>query len=153
MIHPLIYAILISLTPGVEARGAIPLAYYYGFKGVDTLILIYIFSSLPSIPVVYGLNIIENILVSKYEFFRKLYSRVLKYVRSRAENVLKYRLVYVGLALFVAVPLPGTGVWTASLIAHVFNMDRFKSIIAILTGNLIACTIIYMLVVFASILI
>jgi len=153
MIHPLIYAILLSLTPGVEARGAIPLAYYYGFKGVDTLILIYLFSSLPSIPVIYGLAIIEDLLVNKYDLFKKLYTRVLMYIRSRAENVLKYRIVYIGLALFVAIPLPGTGVWTGSLIAHVFKMDRLKSIISILTGNLIACITVYILVVFVSILV
>lgn len=45
------------------------------------------------------------------------------------------------LSIFVAIPLPGTGVWTGSAIASLFNMPRLKSAIAILLGNLIACAI------------
>lgn len=47
----------------------------------------------------------------------------------------------IGLCVFVAVPLPGTGIWTGSAIASLFNMPRLKSAIAILIGNLIACGI------------
>ena len=46
-----------------------------------------------------------------------------------------------GLYLFVALPLPGTGVWTGSAIATLFNMPRGKSAAAILLGNATACLI------------
>lgn len=45
----------------------------------------------------------------------------------------------IGLCIFVAIPLPGTGVWTGSAIASLFNMPRLKSALAILLGNIIAC--------------
>lgn len=46
-----------------------------------------------------------------------------------------------GLYVFVALPLPGTGVWTGSAIATLFEMPRLKSGIAILLGNATACAI------------
>ena len=50
-----------------------------------------------------------------------------------------------GLFLFVAIPLPGTGVWTGSLIAALMNM-RFKlAFPAIVCGNLVAGVVIMLL--------
>ena len=50
-------------------------------------------------------------------------------------------LELIALYVFVAVPLPGTGVWTGSAIATLFEMPRGKSAIAILLGNDTACLI------------
>ena len=46
-----------------------------------------------------------------------------------------------GVYVFVALPLPGTGVWTGSAIATLFNMPRGKAAAAILLGNVTACLI------------
>lgn len=46
-----------------------------------------------------------------------------------------------GLVLFVGIPLPGTGAWTGSLVASVFNMDLKKSIVAIFLGIILAFVI------------
>ena len=45
------------------------------------------------------------------------------------------------LYLFVAIPLPGTGVWTGSAIATLFEMPRGKAAAVILLGNATACLI------------
>lgn len=47
----------------------------------------------------------------------------------------------IGLYIFVALPLPGTGCWTGSAIATLFEMPRLKSAIVILLGNITACAI------------
>ena len=47
----------------------------------------------------------------------------------------------IGLYIFVALPLPGTGCWTGSAIATLFEMPRLKSAIVILLGNFTACAI------------
>ena len=47
----------------------------------------------------------------------------------------------IGLFLFVAAPLPGTGVWMGSAIATLFDMPRGKSAAVILLGNAVACLI------------
>lgn len=46
-----------------------------------------------------------------------------------------------GLALFVGIPLPGTGAWTGSLVAAVFDMDLKKASISILIGVALAAVI------------
>lgn len=40
--------------------------------------------------------------------------------------------------LFVAVPLPGTGVWSGALLANLLDLRFSQSSIAIIVGNLIA---------------
>ena len=45
---------------------------------------------------------------------------------------------YLGLFLFVAIPLPGTGAWTGSLIAVLFGMKPKKSLLFIFLGVLTA---------------
>ena len=47
----------------------------------------------------------------------------------------------IGLYLFVALPVPGTGVWMGSAIATLFEMPLMKSAITILLGNMTACLI------------
>ena len=50
-------------------------------------------------------------------------------------------IAYLGLVLFVGIPLPGTGAWTGSLIASVLEMDKKKSFLAILVGVIMASII------------
>jgi uncharacterized membrane protein len=45
------------------------------------------------------------------------------------------------LYIFVALPLPGTGVWTGSAVATLFGMPRGKAALVILLGNATACLI------------
>ena len=54
---------------------------------------------------------------------------------------------YLGVVLFVGIPIPGTGAWTGSLIASVLELDRKKTFVAVLIGILLA-SIIMMLVSF-----
>ena len=54
----------------------------------------------------------------------------------KGRKVTKYR--YLGLAIFVAIPLPGTGGWTGALVAAFLDMRLRKAIPAIFIGVLIA---------------
>lgn len=49
---------------------------------------------------------------------------------------------FIGLMLFVGIPLPGTGAWTGSLIAALLDMDIKKAVIAELLGVAIATVIV-----------
>jgi uncharacterized membrane protein len=48
------------------------------------------------------------------------------------------RYAFWGVAAFVAIPLPATGAWTGSLVAAVFNMKFWKSMLSALIGILVA---------------
>ena len=62
-----------------------------------------------------------------------------KKVEKRKGQIEKFG--YLGLVLFVGIPLPGTGAWTGSLIASVLEMDKKKSFLAILVGVIMASII------------
>ncbi len=48
---------------------------------------------------------------------------------------------FFGLMLFVGIPLPGTGAWTGSLVAAIFDMDLKKASLSILLGVFLAAVI------------
>ena len=52
---------------------------------------------------------------------------------------------YLGVVLFVGIPLPGTGAWTGSLIASVLNMDKKKTFLAVMVGLVMASIIMMIL--------
>ena len=48
------------------------------------------------------------------------------------------RTVFLALMLFVAIPLPGTGAWTGSLVASLFGLPKRSSFLAVTLGVLIS---------------
>ena len=48
------------------------------------------------------------------------------------------RGLYFALFLFVGIPLPGTGAWTGTLAASILDMDFKKSVIAVVSGVVLA---------------
>jgi uncharacterized membrane protein len=48
------------------------------------------------------------------------------------------RYGYLGLTLFVAIPLPVTGAWTGCLLAFLLGLNRFKSFFYIALGVTLA---------------
>ena len=62
---------------------------------------------------------------------------------SKSNQIQKY--AYLGLFLFVGIPLPGTGAWTGSLIAALLEMDNKKSFGIIVLGVIMAGIIISIL--------
>ena len=73
---------------------------------------------------------------SKVQFFNKIANFLLKIVGKNRERIEKY--AFWGVAAFVAIPLPATGAWTGSLVAAVFNMKFWKSMLSALIGICVA---------------
>ena len=70
-------------------------------------------------------------------------SRAAEWIEAKAvKNKPKIdRYGMLGLTLFVGIPLPGTGAWTGSLVAAMFDMDIKKASISILLGIFLAAVI------------
>jgi uncharacterized membrane protein len=82
-----------------------------------------------------------------YKTWSRLMDWLFARTRKRADSkIRKYK--YIGLILFVAVPLPFTGAWTGALIAYLFDLDIKKSMITIFIGVLIAAFIMAALAIF-----
>ncbi len=141
-IWSIVLIVLLSLTPGLEARASIPVGYCILGEPLTVFILSYIASSIPSIPLLYLLGFLEENIVNRNSLLKKMYSWSVSRVRNGLERVRRSRYIYLALSLYVAIPLPLTGVWTGSLIAYLLGLDKEKSIIAIFLGNLLAVTMI-----------
>jgi len=119
--------LLIAMTPVMELRAAIPVGVASGLD-LKLSILISIIGNI--IPVPFIVLFIEKIFqwMKRYDFFKRIVEKMENKVDKKRDVVDKYG--YWGLFLFVAIPLPGTGAWTGSLVAALLKMKIKKSFIA-----------------------
>ncbi len=129
---------IISMLPLLELRGGILAASILNVSFLPG----YILSILGNVlPIPFLLLFLEKILnwLSKFKSTKKVVNEFEKKVLSKKEQIDKYG--YIGLMLFVGIPLPGTGAWTGSALAVLLGMDRKKSFLYIFLGVILASII------------
>ena len=133
-----LYILLISMLPLVELRGAIPIAAamelpFYVYAPIAVL------GNL--IPVPFILLYIPRILdwLEKFRAFEGIVLWVRKKADKHSARILNG--AFIGLMLFVLIPLPGTGAWTGALVASLFELPKRRSFFAIALGVL-GCAVI-----------
>ena len=132
--------ILISATPISELRGGIPVAYFrYDFEWYWAFLVAVAGNILP-IPFLLALYDPVVKLVSKVSWIKRLAEWFFRYTRRRGGLVEKYG--WIGLALFVGIPLPITGAWTGPVLAYLMGIDYKRALLAIFLGVIIAATIV-----------
>jgi len=116
MIEEIIQVLILSMMPISECRGAIPLAILgFGFDPISSYIISVVGNIIP-IPLIYiGLDLIKKYLV-RFDFFNNFFNNAERKIQKITD---KYKKL--GLFLFVAIPLPYTGVWTATLGSFLLN--------------------------------
>ena len=126
---------IISMIPILELRGG--LLKVSAAKAIPICIIGNI------IPIPFILLFIRQIfkLMKKTKIFRGLIERLEKRAMGKSDQIKRYE--FLGLLLFVGVPLPGTGAWTGSLIASLLEVDIKKSSVAIFCGLIMATVIMY----------
>ena len=143
-VPPWLATIVFSTLPVSELRGAIPIAIgVYGLSPIEAYVLAVMGNLLPVIPLLLFLGPVSDYL-RRFRlgdiFFNWLFTRT---NRRHTEHFEKYGTL--ALALFVAIPLPITGVWTGCAAAFVFGIKFRHSLIAITAGVLTAGVIVTML--------
>ena len=126
-----LYIFLISMIPIVELRGAIPVARALGLDFAPAFLVSVIGNMIP-VPFILLLitpfcNLLKRTKVFAW-FPRWLDAKVEK----NRHKVEKY--AFWGLFAFVAIPFPGTGAWTGSLVASFLDFDFKKSLLAVFLG-------------------
>ncbi len=131
---------IISMIPILELRGGLLAASLLKVSAAKA-ILICIIGNI--IPIPFILLFIRQIfkLMKKTKIFRGLIERLEKRAMGKSDQIKRYE--FLGLLLFVGVPLPGTGAWTGSLIASLLEVDIKKSSVAIFCGLIMATVIMY----------
>lgn len=128
--------------PIIEVKGAIPVGIALGMSPLHASFLAFLGSIIPVPIILFSIRPIFNYLKNT-KTFKKMINELIHNSMNKSGNVKKYG--YWGLFIFVAIPLPGTGVWTGSLIAALLDL-RFKlAFPTIVIGNLIASMLIMML--------
>ena len=126
---------LLSMVPIVELRGAIPLGAALGLPWYINYIICVIGNFLP---VPFILLFIRSVL----NFMKKVpkLDKIALWLEARAaknsDKVSRYATL--GLFVFVALPLPGTGAWTGSLVAALMEMRLKHSLLSVFCGVIVA---------------
>ncbi len=129
---------IISMIPILELRGGLLAASLLQVP-ITTAIPICIIGNI--IPIPFILLFIKKIF--KWLKPVPVLGKIIEKLENRAKGKSKAleNGEFVGLMLFVGIPLPGTGAWTGSLIAALLEMDFKKAIVAELCGIAIATVI------------
>ena len=131
-----LFTMLVSMIPIVELRGGLPfgvamgLPYYLAFPAA-------VIGNL--IPAPFIIVYIRRIFLMLRRYFPRMngfLDRMEKKAHLKGEKVRRYQSL--GLWLFVAIPLPGTGAWTGSLAAAFLDMRLKNALPAVALGVLTA---------------
>jgi uncharacterized membrane protein len=126
--------LLIAMSPLAELRGSIPVALFvFHMDPVTAFALSIIGNMIPVIPILLLFDPIVGHL-RRFKVFDRLFDWLFARTRRHGAGVEKYGAL--GLAIFVAVPLPMTGAWTGSLLAFLFGMKLRYSVPSIFLGVL-----------------
>jgi len=130
----ILMTIVISMVPVLELRGAIPIATAHGLNFWVAIVCAIIGNLIPVPFIIFLFRPVIEFL-EKTKLFGKLARKLKKRTTSKMSDMdkkNKYKLL--GLYLFVAIPLPGTGAWTGSAIAALMKMRIKHSFVAIAAG-------------------
>lgn len=142
MFYDELYVTLMAILPISELRGAIPLGVALGIP-LNKTAVISILANLMIVPIL--LMSIEWVIghVKKLSFLRQVVEKFESKTALKVNQYRTYRML--GLFLLVAIPLPGTGVYTACLAARIFKMKMMNAWLAISCGVIIAGGLVTML--------
>ncbi len=131
---------IISIMPILELRGGLLAASILKVPPVRAYIVSIIGNVLP-VPFIllFITKILEWMHNSKIKWMRKTANWLYKKSDKNKGQIEKYG--YIGLLLFVGIPLPGTGAWTGCLIASLLGLNRKKAFLATMGGILMASII------------
>ncbi len=150
MFDKILWLILLTFVPVFELRWSIPIGLFSGTLNVP-LIGSFQGFALP-ILLVFFVCVIANIILGvivyflldkvivfflRFKIIKKYYEKIVYRTQKKSSKIIeKYGLL--GIALFVAIPLPGSGSWTGALIAYLLGLGYKKFFIANAIGVIIA---------------
>ncbi len=122
----------VSMLPIVELRGAIPIGIAMQGLNLLTTYIVAIVGNL--IPVPFLVLFSKKVLywLAKKPKIGPFFQRIIDKARAKADKFGKFELL--ALFLFVAIPLPGTGAWTGSLIAALLQLKVVPAFLTIAAG-------------------
>ncbi|MBU7043294.1 MAG: small multi-drug export protein [Theionarchaea archaeon] len=127
--------IFISLIPWIELRGSIPIGIGMGLPPLHVFLICTI-SDILLIPVLILALKIAVPFVLKIDTLNRFYQWNVVGTLNRYEKYKKWEEI--GLILFVAIPLPFTGVYSGTFVSYLLQFKKREAFLSIATGAVIA---------------
>jgi uncharacterized membrane protein len=134
---------LVSMVPVVELRGGIPFGVAAGLPVWEAWLAAVIGNLIPVPFIIVYIRRIFQWMRRRSQRLNRLVDRLERKAGMKKDTVMKYE--YLGLFILVAIPLPGTGAWTGSLVAALLDMPLRRAVPSILAGVVVAGLAISML--------
>ena len=131
-----LFTMLVSMVPIVELRGGLPFGVALGLPYHLAFPAAVIGNLIPAPFIIVYIRRIFELMRRYIPRLNGLVDGLEKKAHLKGQKVTKYK--YLGLAVFVAIPLPGTGAWTGSLAAAFLDMPLRKALPSIFAGILVA---------------
>ena len=138
-IYSALVLFFMSMVPVVELRGAIPYGFACELPLWETMLISILGNMAPTPFIVIFTRKIFAWLKTK-KFLARFAEWCERRVLSKKDVLQKYELI--GLAILVAIPLPGTGAWTGAMLAGLMNIRLKKALPAIFIGVVVAAAIV-----------
>ena len=135
-------ASFLSLAPISELRGGIPYAiandipWYWAY-------LVSVLSNILVAPLCWVfLATLHKLLYGKtpekgFRWYKKFFDKLVARARKKLSASLE-KWGWIGIALFVAIPLPATGAWTGTIGAWIFGVSHRRTFLSVSLGVIIA---------------
>ena len=130
------FTVLVSMIPVIELRGGIPFGVGVGLPVWLAYLAAVIGNMLPVPFIVVYIRRVFQWMRRHLPRLNHLVTRLEQKAHLKGRMVTKYK--YLGLGIFVAIPLPGTGAWTGALAAAFLDMPLRKALPSIFAGVLVA---------------
>jgi len=132
--------VTIAMLPIVELRGAVPVGInLFGMPWWKAVALAVVGNMAPIFVILLLLDRAVAWL-GRIRLFRRFFDWLFARTRRKSGLIEKYE--FLGLVLFVGVPLPMTGAWTGSVAAVIMGMPYWRAMLANFLGVLIAGAIV-----------
>lgn len=140
MLLKILTLIGVTFIPALELRASIPLGLFIYKMSWPLVVTICVLANVALAFIFYWLlDTVVKWLRGHWAWFQRVYEKlVARAQRKIHKSVEKYGEW--GVAVFIGIPLPGTGVITGALASYALGLDRKKYYIASILGVLIAAT-------------
>ena len=137
------FTALVSMLPVVELRGGIPFGVARGMPVWMAYLAAVVGNVIPAPFIVVYIQRIFLWTRRRLPRLNNVIDKLERKAHLKGRKVTKYK--YLGLMIFVAIPLPGTGAWTGAMAAAFLDMPLRKALPSIAAGILVAGVIISVL--------
>ena len=134
----MLYFLFMGLLPSIEPRYAVPACILVNSSFPTCVVIGIVDVVLLSIALAYAMTLLDSVL-QHLPILSHLYKKYLDRVRKQAMKFKQASITM--LTIFVAAPLPGTGIWTGALLAYLLGLKRKDTLMVLLAGGLLSLTI------------